>query len=140
LADEMGYTKVYAYRDGLPAWLKAGYPTTTIEKLPKVKINKISAQKLKEMIDSGTDLAIVDIRPAYELAKNSIDAEKVNANLSQLTGIVDSLPKDKKLVIVDLNGKRGGVAYRYFSMKGLSDLALLDGGMQKWLKSGLPVK
>ncbi|MCK4622423.1 MAG: hypothetical protein KAT62_09450 [Desulfuromonadales bacterium] len=136
----MGYTEIYAYRDGLPAWLKAGHPTTTIEKLPKVKINKISAKKLKEMIDSGADLVIVDIRPEYELAKNSIDAEKINANLTQLSSVVDALPKDKKLIIVDLNGKRGGVAYRYFSMKGCSDLALLDGGMQKWLKSGLPVK
>ena len=136
----MGYTEVYAYRDGLPAWLKAGYPTTIIEKLPKVKINKISAGELKGMIDNGADIVIVDIRPEYELAKNSIDAEKVNANLTQLSSVVDALPKDKKLIIVDLNGKRGGVAYRYFSMKGLSDLALLDGGMQKWLKSGFPVK
>ncbi len=136
----MGYTEVYAYRDGLPAWIKAGHPTTIIEKLPKVKINKITPQKLKEKIDSGADFVIVDIRPKYERVKASIDTKKVDANLSQISGIVDTLPKDKQVIIVDLNGKRAGVAYRYFAMKGLSDLALLGGGMQKWIKSGLPVK
>lgn len=136
----MGYTEVYAYRDGLPAWIKAGYSTTIIEKLPKVKINKINPKKLKEMIDSGANIVIVDIRPKYELVKASIDTEKVNANLDQISGIVDTLPKDKQVIIVDLNGKRAGVAYRYFAMKGLNDLVLLGGGMQKWIKSGLPVK
>ncbi len=136
----MGHTEVYAYRDGLPAWIKAGNPTTVIEKLPKVKINKIDPKKLKGMIDSGADFIIVDIRPKYELVKASIDTEKVDANLNQISSIVDNLPKDKQVIIVDLNGKRAGVAYRYFAMKGLSNLALLSGGMQKWIKSGLPVK
>jgi len=140
VADEMGYSEVYAYRDGLPAWIKAGNPTTTIEKLPKVKIKKVSAKKLKGMIDGGADMVIVDIRPKYELVKASIDVEKINANLSQISNIVETLPQDKLVVIVDLNGKRAGVAYRYFAMKGLTDLALLNGGMQKWIKSGLPIK
>ncbi len=140
VAVEMGFTEVYAFRDGLPGWIKKGYPTTTIEKIPKVKVAKVKATELKQMIDSGADIVIVDIRPKYELIKGSIDTAKINADLSQISTIVDSLPRDKQIVIVDLNGKRGGVAYRYLAMKGLTDLILLDGGMQKWMKSGLPIK
>ena len=136
----MGHTDVYAFRDGLPGWIKAGYPTAVTEALPTVKIVKIKPKKLKKLIDSGADIVIVDIRPKYELVKASIDTKKINADLSRLSEVVDSLPRDKKIIIVDLNGKRGGVAYRYFSMKGLTDLELLNGGMQKWLKAGLPVK
>ena len=136
----MGHTEVYAYRDGLPGWMKKGYPTTATEKLPSVKVKKIKPNALKGMIDSKADIVIVDIRPKYELEKAGIDIEKVNANLSQLSAVVDSLPHDKQIVIVDLNGKRGGVAYKYFAMKGLTNLTLLDGGMQKWIKAGLPVK
>ncbi len=140
MAAELGYSEVYAYRDGLPGWIKKGNPTTTIEALPKVKIKKIKPAKLKAMIDAGGNFVIVDIRPKYELDKVSLDTEKVDANLSQLNNVVESLPRNKQIVIVDVNGKRGGVAYKYFAMKGISDLLLLDGGMQKWLKAGLPVK
>ncbi len=120
--------------------MKAGYPVVTVEKLPKVKIVRIKAKELKKLIDSKANIVIVDIRPQYELVKSAINAEKIDADLTQLSQIADTLPRDKKIIIVDLNGKRGGVAYRYFVMKGLKDLALLNGGMQKWIKAGLPVK
>jgi len=140
VAAELGHTEVYAFRDGLPGWIKKGFPTTTTEALPSVKFNKIKPKKLQEMIDSGANMVLVDIRPQYELVKAEINADKINANLSKISSIVDTLPRDKQIVIIDLNGKRAGIAYRYFAMKGLTDLALLNGGMQKWLKAGFPVK
>jgi rhodanese-related sulfurtransferase len=39
-AVSLGYKNVHAFREGLPGWTAAGYPTVSIEKLPDVKIKK----------------------------------------------------------------------------------------------------
>lgn len=137
----MGYTNVYGFRDGLPGWIKAGYSTATIEKLPKLKVPSIIAAELKQMMDDKNGFVMVDVRKGINADKFWIAYEhKYVTSLDDLENIVNEVSADKKIVIVDLVGKRSSTAGRYLIMKGFADVSRLSGGIEKWMKDGLPTK
>ena len=141
LAVKQGYKKVYAFRDGLPGWITAGHETVTVEKLPKTKIESISAADLKEMIDKKEDIVLLDIRFASLVKKYSIkDKHYQNIPLDMLPDRYDEIQRGKKVVVIGETGKRAAVAVRFLSSKGFKKVLSAEGGMQKWVRDGYPVK
>ena len=137
----MGYTNVFGFRDGLPGWIKAGYTTVTIEKLPKLKFPSIIATELKQMMDANTGFIMVDVRKGINADNFWIAYKnKYVTSLDDLENIVNEVSADKKIVIVDLVGKRSSTAGRYLIMKGFADVSRLSGGIEKWMKDGLPTE
>ena len=140
MAAELGYSNVYAFRDGLPAWIKAGYPVKSIEKLPRADVENITATDLQQMVNKGEDFLLLDIRlPSLALERWIEFPRRVNVPLDDLQDQLGTLPANKKVVIVDAIGKRTSVAGRYLKLKGYKDVAKMMGGMDKWAKDGLPV-
>jgi rhodanese-related sulfurtransferase len=138
LAVNLGYKHVYGFRDGLPGWIVADYPVETIEKLKKVKVPLISAADLKGMLDSE-DIVLLDARNPLDANKLWIDSpKKISIALDDLIERYAELPIGKKLVIIDVNGKRSGIAASYLSGKGFKDVVLVQGGMQQWALDGQP--
>ena len=139
-AVELGYQNVYAYREGLPAWVKAGYPTETNEKLPEVDVASISTSDLTTMLASQ-DIILVDINLVEDAQKFYIDHPKrVHIPLDELNVRLPQIPKDKTVVIMCLKGKRSPTAVRYLIGKGYKDVVMVNGGIQKWVLEGHPVK
>ena len=140
-AADNGYTRVYAFRGGLPEWIQAGYETVTVEKLPKADIPTIRPTDLKDLLDSGTPIVLLDVRPTIETAKVWIDSgNRLELPFEDLSTRTAEIPKGKRIVIVDVNGKRAPVAGQYLTMKGYDNLSTLDGGMYAWVATDKPVK
>ena len=59
-AVELGYQNVYAFREGLPGWIEAGYPTETSEKIPMVNVDMISTSELALLLNTE-EFTLVDI-------------------------------------------------------------------------------
>lgn len=138
MAAKLGYKEVYGFRDGLPAWIAAGYPVESIEKLEKVKVPLITPAELKMMLD-GEDIVLLDVRNPVDGDKLWIDSPKrISIDLDQLPERYAELPRDKKMVIVDVNGKRSGISASYLKGKGFADVSRVQGGMEKWVLGGLP--
>ena len=132
---------MYAFRDGLPGWIKEGYPTETIEKLPKLDIPSVTAADLKQMIDNKDNFFMVDVRKGINADKFWISYQnKKVTTLDGLISLVGEIPSDQKIIVVDLVGKRSHTAVRYLTMKGFSDVSRLSGGIEKWMKDGLPTE
>ena len=118
----------------------AGYPTTSTEKLPDVKIPAITVQDLKGMLDANEDFVLLDIRIPDDEKKLWIDSAKRQAvSFNELSDRYTEIPKDKKLVVLDKIGKRATVASRFLSAKGFDNIIKVSGGMNQWAKSGLPI-
>ena len=133
----MGYTNVYGFRDGLPAWVKAGYETVTVEKLPRVDVPLVTAAELKQMMDDKTGFVMVDIRKGINDDDYWIShGNKYVTSLDDLENLKNELPADSKIVIVDLVGKRANTAGRYLMMNGFNDVSRLSGGIEHWMKEG----
>ena len=140
-AVDHGYTNVSVFRGGLPEWVQAGYPTVSVEKLPKVEVPAISTAELEKLLASGQAFVLLDLRPAMEAAKVWIESSnRLVLPFEEIDTRVAEIPKGKKIVIVDVNGKRAPVAARYLSLKGYENLSRLDGGMNAWVSDGKAFK
>src|SRR5512134_2291770 len=62
LAVRMGYTNVAVYNEGLPEWLKRGYPAHTAKVYPLVDVPVVPAAELKRMLDAKEDVFVLDVR------------------------------------------------------------------------------
>lgn len=140
-AVSLGYKNVFAFRKGLPAWVAAGYPTTSIEKLPKTDVAKISTDALLGMLTTDDDFVLLDVCLKRDADKFWIDSpNRVHVPLDELEIRLSEVPKNKKVVVVCLKGKRSPTAIRYLAAKGYKNLVSVDGGMQQWILEGKPVK
>lgn len=141
MAAKAGYQNVYVFRGGLPEWIKAGYPTKTTEALPKIDTQMLSVSALKEKLDKNEDFVLLDIRLELDAARFWIDVpQRQHISLNHITERYGEVPQEKTLVVIDKNGKRAGLAARYLSAKGHTDIAIVSGGMIQWIKAGLPTK
>jgi len=136
----LGYKNVYAFREGIPGWEKAGYPLETIKKLPDVEIRKISTMELATSLDNE-DIVLLDINLEEDARKFRIDHKKCkHIPLDELNVSLTQLPRDKKIAVICLKGKRSLTAVRYLSGQGFKNVVVVEGGIQKWILEGRPVK
>ena len=139
-AVELGYKNVYAFREGLPGWEKAGYPLVSVKPLPDVKVEKITTTELVAMLDND-NVVLLDINLRGDARKFHIDhAKRVHIPLDELNVSLQQLPREKKIVVICLKGKRAPTAVKYLIGQGYEDVVMVEGGVQKWLMEGRPVK
>lgn len=139
-AADLGYKEVYAYRGGIPAWKVAGYPTASSEEVPEVAIPSVSTAQLAKKL-MNDDFVLVDINAEEDADKFWIDTPKrVHIPLYGLNQKYQSLPKDKELILICLKGQRSPVAARYLIAKGYKNVKFVEGGVQKWVLEGRPIK
>ena len=139
-AVELGYKNVYAFREGIPGWQKAGYPLVSTKPLPDVEVQRITTVELAEMLDDE-DVVLVDINLRVDAHKFHIDhAKRLHIPLDELNVSLPQVPRDKKIVIICLKGKRAPTAVRYLVGEGYEDVVMVEGGIQQWVMEGRPVK
>jgi rhodanese-related sulfurtransferase len=140
LAARMGYTQVAVYSEGLPEWMKRGYPAASRKIYPAVQIPAVSAPELKRMLEGRHDLFVLDIRDEDDVARAGIIPGSKSIDLEVLDSRLSEVPKGRKIVLVDLHGKQTQIAGRFLASKGYTDVARLDGGfVGGWLQSGFAI-
>jgi rhodanese-related sulfurtransferase len=139
-AVSLGYKNVYAFREGLPGWENAGYPLVSTKKLPDVEIKKISTEELSQMLYSK-DIILLDINLEEDANNFYVDnAKRIHIPLDELNVSLPQLPKKKKIAVMCLKGERSGTAVKYLIGQGYDDVVIVDGGLQKWVLEGRPIK
>jgi len=134
-AKKLGYTNIMVYNDGLPDWVKSGYPVDKAVEYPKVKPAPLTPKELNGQLASVT---VVDIRDPEHLELGAIKGAMKIA-MDDLEDKFASIPKGKKVVVVDHAAKQVVICAKFLHMKGYTDVAVLDGGMLAWMRDGLPV-
>ena len=135
----MGHTNVAVYNEGLPEWVKRGYPARLKKVYPEIDVPTIGAAELKASLDAKADVVVLDIRDEDDVRSGVIAGSK-NVDLELLDARYTELPKGKRIVLVDLLGKQTQVAGRFLAWKGYKDVVRLDGGfVGGWVKAGLPI-
>ena len=93
------------------------------------------------MLESDEDFVLLDIRLNIDVNRYWIEnPRRLHVTLNELTERYGEIPKGKKLVTIDKNGKRAGLAARYLTSKGYDQIVVVSGGMNQWIKSGLPTE
>jgi len=140
LAVKLGYRNVYAFIGGLPAWVKAGYPTRTIDPLPKVTPPTITPAELFGRLQEKPDTVLLDVRQRHDVSKGYIDTPgRVFVPLDDLFSRRREVPRGGLLVICCQKGKRAPTAARYLLGKHFENVVVLEDGVQGWKSAGYAV-
>ena len=140
IAAKLGYQQVYAYRAGLPAWVAAGYPTASIEALPKMQIKKISTDELQQRLQNDASFVLLDTSLEADAEKFRIDSTKrIYIPFEELHDRYREVPRDKQIAVLCLKGTRSPTAVRFLAAKGYSNVVSVEGGIEQWIKERKPV-
>lgn len=101
----------------------------------------VAADDAHQQIEAG-DVIVLDVRTPGEFASHTghIDGA-VLVPLDQLEAVLGRLEsgKDRTFIVVCRSGNRSAVASQILCDGGFSDVFNLSGGMNAWIRAGLPV-
>ncbi len=92
----------------------------------------ITAEELKQRMDSGEKLNIIDVREQYEFDEFNIGAKLIP--LGTIQSVVDDLAdwKDEEVIVHCKAGGRSAAARDYMMKNGFTNVRNLLGGMMDW--------
>jgi rhodanese-related sulfurtransferase len=130
-AENLGYTNVKVYVDGVPEWMKRNYLV-------------LSTQFLKEAwIEKDFPHVLVDVRPAADAEKGFIKGAVTMPAAYVEKSLTKFPPKDKKAPIMIYDQKGGEdavIAAKALIAAGYSPVDIISGGFDAWKADGLPVQ
>lgn len=140
IATKLGYLHVYAYREGLPAWVAAGNATMSGEKLPDGWVQKVTTEQVYAKLTSNDNVVLLDCNLKADTQKLRVDSPKrICIPLEELHTRYKELPRNKEIVVICLTGSRSPTAVRFLLTKGFSTVFSVDGGVQKWVAEKRPI-
>ncbi len=99
---------------------------------------RVDAQELSKLMQSDKPPYVLDVRSQGEWQTAHID----NTHLLPLNDVlehIDSLPKDREIIIMCASGNRSSTAASLLSQRGVTHLTDLRGGIEGWQQEKLPV-
>ncbi|HBX51810.1 MAG: hypothetical protein A2275_18270 [Bacteroidetes bacterium RIFOXYA12_FULL_35_11] len=101
-------------------------------------IRHLSAREAMELITKGA--VLIDLRDDFLTAMKLFDVPNyIICPLSTLDENIESLPKDKPLIVSDATGLKSKIAVEKLTSAGFV-VANLAGGIMDWERDGYPVK
>jgi rhodanese-related sulfurtransferase len=98
---------------------------------------ELSPRQLADLLSEG-GVQLVDVREPYEHEAGRI-ADDLHIELNDLPAEASSLDRERPLVFYCRTGSRSALATQAFVAAGF-DAHNLDGGLQAWVKDGLPIE
>jgi rhodanese-related sulfurtransferase len=97
-------------------------------------MSDITAEELKQRIDQGEKLNIVDVREEYESEEFSIGGTLIP--LGTLPDHVNELEplKNEEVIVYCRSGNRSGQAKMFLESVGFTNVRNLTGGTNRWLQ------
>ncbi|MGN9846326.1 rhodanese-like domain-containing protein [Nonomuraea sp. H19] len=103
-------------------------------------MSRIDTASARSLLAAGTDVLVVDVRTPAEFESAHIDGA-INLPLDQIDALMRRLVTDAdgRMLLICQSGNRAERARTALADAGLSDVTVLDGGMNAWIASGAPV-
>lgn len=120
MMNEMGLKARYL-QGGLGSW-KWGFANATDK--------DIFPNELKKLLDTNSDLFLLDVREPDEFADWNIEGSH-NIPLGMISNSLDRIPHDKKIVTICPHGNRSKIAKFIMQSYGY-DVQSLEGGLKAW--------
>jgi len=93
----------------------------------------ITPNQLKEKMNSGEDIALIDVRNRLELAKRSPLPGATHIPIDLLRRELEKLDPNKETILYCAQGLRSYLGNRILAMKGFKRVRTLSGGLDNWM-------
>ena len=100
----------------------------------------ISVTDLKQRLDRGDTLLVLDVRTPEEYAQDGHIAGSTLIPLQELAQRMDELPRDTPIACFCRSGNRSQTACNQLAQAGFADLVNVAGGIGAWRGAGYPVE
>lgn len=103
-------------------------------------MSRIDTASTRSLLAANPDVLVVDVRTPAEYESAHIDGA-INLPLDQVDAHLRRIVTDAggTMVLICQSGNRAERARQALAKTGLTDLAVLEGGMNSWIASGAPV-
>lgn len=91
------------------------------------EVKEVTVQQLKELLDSGADFQLIDVREEYEYEIANLNGQLIP--LGQVLDRVNEISKEKQVVVHCRSGKRSANAIFALERQGFDNLYNLTGGI-----------
>ncbi|UCD83587.1 MAG: MBL fold metallo-hydrolase [Deltaproteobacteria bacterium] len=126
-----GYDQIIGYlKEGTEGWYNAGLPT---ENLPL-----LSVHQLKDKVDLGEDLAVLDTREQDEWNSGHIKGAS-HIYVGHLEQRLHEVPKDKPVAVICTVGHRASLGASILLRAGYRKVYNVLGSVKAWVAAGFPV-
>ena len=105
---------------GASAWTRAGLPIATLE--------QVSAEELREAVERGAPMQLVDVRTPREYASGHVTGA-INVPVGEIPARAGELRRDVAVATVCEGGYRSVLAASLLAREGITNLANVTGGM-----------
>ena len=95
------------------------------------QINNLSPAEVKELIDSKTDLRLIDVRENWEYEISKIEDSELMP-LSNFSEHINNLNFEDKIIVYCHHGVRSYRVCSYLVNNGFKDVSNLRGGINAW--------
>lgn len=95
-----------------------------------MSVPEIQAEELKQRLDHGDKLFLLDVRDEYEYEISNIGGHLIP--LPQLPKRLEELSSGEEIIAVCKHGPRGVKAVEYLQKQGFRRVANLRGGIHAW--------
>lgn len=127
----IGFDKIEGYLfNGFESWYREGRPLS--------RINLLTVNELKNLIDSGEDILILDVRNNREWNQGHI-SEATHLYVGYIEKEANKLPKNKPIVVICKTGNRASFGASVLAKAGFRRVYNCLGGMDAWVKAGYPI-
>lgn len=102
-------------------------------------IASVNAGELDELLKSGEEFQLVDVRSPGEYAHDGHIEGAQLIPLQELFQNQDALSTEQEIIFVCRSGNRSMVACQQMARMGFTKVKNFEGGMIAWQRAGLPV-
>ncbi len=121
--------------DTVAGYLAGGMESLTTEPELIDRIERITAGSLAEQLAAPAPPLLIDVRAPGEWEQDRIDAS-VNVPLSRFPERLETLPRERAIVVHCASGYRSAIAAGLLRRDGFPQVADLVGGMTAWVSRG----
>ncbi|MGD1061470.1 MAG: MBL fold metallo-hydrolase [Methanomassiliicoccales archaeon] len=128
----MGYDSIAGYlKGGMVEWYRQGKELRSSV--------AIGVEELKNRIDRGKDIFILDPRPKKEWAEVHL-SEATNIFVGDVEKRASEIPRDRPVASMCSVGLRGSIAASVLERNGYDNVMIVLGGVSGWEARGYPVQ
>lgn len=121
----------------LLAFTFVGCSSETIATVTAPSIDPISADELKQLVDSGEDFLLLDVRETNEVEELGTLPNYLHIPLGDIEARMSEIPRDKHIVVACERGRRAGLAANQMQEAGFEDLQTF--GFVEYREKGYPL-
>lgn len=96
-------------------------------------MGNISVQELKQRLDQGEEINLVDVREPQEHEEFNIGGQLIPLGRFRIMDVDELEPlKDEEIILYCRSGNRSGQAAMMLENMGFDNVKNLEGGVKKW--------